>query len=83
MKSWSISPGLRRLTYSLYIADVPDNLMEDLLAASLPPDWRSIYPPPSKGGRVYTYPEGGAVRAVFPGAGIPLNALFCFRKGGQ
>ena len=39
--------GLRRLTYSLYIADVPDNLMEDLPATSLPPDWRSIYPPPS------------------------------------
>jgi RES domain-containing protein len=31
--------GLRRPAYSLYIADLP--------AASLPPDWRSIYPPPS------------------------------------
>jgi len=39
--------GLRRLTYSLYIADVPDNLMEDLPGTSLPRDWRSIYPPPS------------------------------------
>jgi RES domain-containing protein len=39
--------GLRRPAYSLYIADVPDNLIEDLPAASLPPDWRSIYPPAS------------------------------------
>jgi hypothetical protein len=27
--------GLRRPAYSLYIADVPDNLIEDLPAASL------------------------------------------------
>jgi RES domain-containing protein len=39
--------GLRRPACSLYIADVPDNLIEDLPAASLPPDWRSIYPPAS------------------------------------
>jgi len=30
--------------YPLYIADVPDNLMEELSATSLPPDWRSIAP---------------------------------------
>ena len=30
--------------YSLYIAEVPDNLMEELPATSLPPDWRSIAP---------------------------------------
>ena len=30
--------------YPLYIADVPDNLIEELPATSLPPDWRSIAP---------------------------------------
>lgn len=33
--------------YPLYIADVPDNLIEELPATSLPPDWRSIAPTPS------------------------------------
>src|SRR5260370_32469416 len=39
--------GLRRPAYSLYIADVPDNLIEHLPDAALPRDWRSSYPPPS------------------------------------
>ena len=30
--------------YPLYIADVPDRLIEELPATSLPPDWRSISP---------------------------------------
>ena len=47
LKSWSISPACEERPISLYIADVPDNLIEDLPAASLPPDWRSIYPPAS------------------------------------
>jgi RES domain-containing protein len=33
--------------YPLYIAEVPDNLIEELPAASLPHDWRSLYPPAS------------------------------------
>ena len=36
--------GVRRPTSSLYIAEVPDNLIEDLPVRSYPPDWRSIYP---------------------------------------
>ena len=33
--------------YPLYIADVPDRLIEELPATSLPPDWRSISPSPT------------------------------------
>ena len=33
--------------YPLYIADVPDRLVEELPATSLPSDWRSISPSPS------------------------------------
>jgi RES domain-containing protein len=33
--------------YPLYIADVPDRLVEELPATSLPSDWRSISPTPS------------------------------------
>ena len=33
--------------YPLYIADVPDRLIEELPATSLPSDWRSISPSPS------------------------------------
>ena len=33
--------------YPLYIAGVPDRLIEELPATSLPPDWRSIFPSPS------------------------------------
>lgn len=33
--------------YPLYLADVPDRLIEELPATSLPPDWRSISPRPS------------------------------------
>ena len=33
--------------YPLYIADVPDRLVEELPATSLPADWRSISPSPS------------------------------------
>ena len=32
--------------YPLFIADVPDRLIEELPATSLPPDWRSISPSP-------------------------------------
>lgn len=35
------------LAYPLYIADIPDNLIEELPAGALPNDWRSIYPPAS------------------------------------
>jgi RES domain-containing protein len=35
------------LAYPLYLAEVPDDLIEDLPARSLPHDWRSIYPPRS------------------------------------
>jgi RES domain-containing protein len=37
----------RGLVYPLYLADVPDDLVEELPASALPPDWRSIYPPTS------------------------------------
>ena len=33
--------------YPLYIADMPDRLIEELPATSLPPDWRSISPSPT------------------------------------
>jgi RES domain-containing protein len=33
--------------YPLYIADVPDHLLEQLSSDDLPQDWRSIYPPDS------------------------------------
>jgi RES domain-containing protein len=33
------------LVYPLYIANVPDHLLEELPAHQLPHDWRSIYPP--------------------------------------
>jgi RES domain-containing protein len=33
--------------YPLYVADVPDNLVEEVPASSLPHDWRSVYPPNS------------------------------------
>jgi RES domain-containing protein len=33
-----------RATYPLYVAEVPDHLIEELPATSLPTDWRSIYP---------------------------------------
>jgi RES domain-containing protein len=33
--------------YPLYIADVPDRLVEELPGTSLPPNWRSISPSPS------------------------------------
>ena len=33
--------------YPLFIADVPDRLIEELPATSLPPDWRSISPSPT------------------------------------
>jgi RES domain-containing protein len=36
-----------RLMYPLYVADVPDNLVEEAPASSLPADWRSVYPPNS------------------------------------
>jgi RES domain-containing protein len=36
-----------RLMYPLYVADVPDNLVEEVPASSLPHDWRSVYPPNS------------------------------------
>jgi RES domain-containing protein len=32
------------VVYPLYIADVPDHLIEELPATSLPADWRSIFP---------------------------------------
>lgn len=35
------------LVYPLYVAEVPDNLIEELPAASLPPNWRSVYAPQS------------------------------------
>jgi len=42
-------PVHRRLSpvtavYPLYIADVPDRLIEEIPATNLPPDWRSIAP---------------------------------------
>jgi RES domain-containing protein len=36
--------GAEPLVYPLYIAEVPDHLVEELPAASLPGDWRSVYP---------------------------------------
>jgi RES domain-containing protein len=33
--------------YPLYIAEIPDILVEELSASLLPHDWRSIYPPRS------------------------------------
>lgn len=35
------------VVYPLYIAEVPDSLIEELSHSDLPPDWRSIYPPHS------------------------------------
>jgi RES domain-containing protein len=35
------------VVYPLYVAEIPDNLVEELSASDLPPDWRSIYPPVS------------------------------------
>ncbi len=35
------------VVYPLYIAEVPDHLIEELPATSLPADWRSIFPSPS------------------------------------
>ncbi len=31
--------------YPLYIAEIPDDLIEELSASDFPPDWPSIYPP--------------------------------------
>jgi RES domain-containing protein len=36
--------GTESPVYPLYMADIPDNLIEELPASSLPADWRSIYP---------------------------------------
>lgn len=35
------------LAYPLYLADIPDNLIEELAEEDYPQDWRSIYPPDS------------------------------------
>jgi RES domain-containing protein len=35
------------ISYPLYIAEVPDNLLEELAPEDYPQDWRSIYPPDS------------------------------------
>ena len=35
------------VVYPLYVANLSDDLIEELPADCLPPDWRSIYPPPS------------------------------------
>ena len=35
------------LSYPLYIADTPDDLLEELAPEDFPPDWRSVYPPDS------------------------------------
>ena len=43
-----IHRGRRRpRSYSLYIADLPDSLAEELQPEDYPIDWRSIYPPAS------------------------------------
>ena len=40
-------PGSTVPAYPLYVAEIPDTLVEELSASLLPYDWRSIYPPRS------------------------------------